>query len=77
MRTRLAGLAVGVLVALGLATPGHAEIRALIVEKRTAEEIAAVAVSQGMRRLRDDGLSKVRAGKTSMSELLRVLGTTA
>ena len=53
------------------------EIRALIVEKRTAEEIAAVAVSQGMRRLRDDGLSKVRAGKTSMSELLRVLGTTA
>ncbi len=53
------------------------EIRALIVEKRTAEEIAAAAVKQGMRRLRDDGLAKVRAGKTSLSELLRVLGTTA
>jgi type IV pilus assembly protein PilB len=53
------------------------EIRSLIVEKQSAEAIAAVAVKQGMRRLRDDGLSKVRAGKTSMSELLRVLGTTA
>jgi type IV pilus assembly protein PilB len=53
------------------------EIRELIVEKQSAEAIAAVAAKQGMRRLRDDGLSKVRAGKTSMSELLRVLGTTA
>jgi type IV pilus assembly protein PilB len=53
------------------------EIRELIVEKQSAEAIAAVAVRQGMRRLRDDGLTKVRAGKTSMSELLRVLGTTA
>jgi type IV pilus assembly protein PilB len=53
------------------------EIRTLIVEKQSAEAIAAVAVSQGMRRLRDDGLAKVRSGKTSMSELLRVLGTTA
>jgi len=53
------------------------EIRSLIVEKQSAEAIAAVAAKQGMRRLRDDGLSKVRAGKTSMSELLRVLGTTA
>jgi type IV pilus assembly protein PilB len=53
------------------------EIRALIVEKRSAEQIAAVATAQGMRRLRDDGLAKVRAGKTSISEVLRVLGTTA
>ena len=53
------------------------EIRELIVEKQSAEAIAAVAITQGMRRLRDDGLAKVRAGKTSMSELLRVLGTTA
>jgi type IV pilus assembly protein PilB len=53
------------------------EIRELIVEKQSAEAIAAVAMTQGMRRLRDDGLAKVRAGKTSMSELLRVLGTTA
>jgi type IV pilus assembly protein PilB len=53
------------------------EIRELIVEKRPAEAIAAVATSQGMRRLGDDGLAKVRAGKTSLPELLRVLGTTA
>ena len=53
------------------------EIRELIVEKRPAEAIAAAATAQGMRRLRDDGLAKVRSGKTSMPELLRVLGTTA
>ncbi len=53
------------------------EIRDLIVEKRPAEAIAAAAVSQGMRRLRDDGLDKVRAGTTSMPELLRVLGASA
>jgi type IV pilus assembly protein PilB len=53
------------------------EIRGLIVEKRSAEEIAYVAQRQGMRRLREDGLEKVKAGKTSMPELLRVLGATA
>jgi type IV pilus assembly protein PilB len=53
------------------------EIRELIVEKRPAEAIASVATAQGMRRLRDDGLAKVRSGRTSMAELLRVLGTTA
>jgi type IV pilus assembly protein PilB len=53
------------------------EIRDLIVEKRPADAIAATAVAQGMRRLRDDGLEKVRAGTTSMPELLRVLGATA
>jgi type II secretory ATPase GspE/PulE/Tfp pilus assembly ATPase PilB-like protein len=40
---------------------------------RTADE--AAAVSAGMRRLRDDGLDKVRAGITSIAEVLRVLGT--
>jgi type IV pilus assembly protein PilB len=53
------------------------EIGELIVERRPAEAIAATATAQGMRRLRDNGLAKVRAGDTSMSELLRVLGTTA
>jgi type IV pilus assembly protein PilB len=53
------------------------EIREQIVEKRPAESIAAVATAQGMRRLRDDGLAKVRSGRTSMAEVLRVLGTTA
>jgi type IV pilus assembly protein PilB len=51
------------------------EMRRLIVEKPSAEDIAELAVSQGMRRLRDDGLDKVRAGVTSVAEVLRVLGT--
>jgi len=53
------------------------EIRELIVEKRPAEAITALATAQGMRRLRDQGLEKVRSGVTSMPELLRVLGTSA
>ncbi len=53
------------------------EIRELIVEKRPAEAIAAAASAQGMRRLREQGLDTVRSGVTSMSELLRVLGTSA
>jgi type IV pilus assembly protein PilB len=53
------------------------DIRELIVEKRSAESLAGAARAQGMRRLRDDGLDKVRAGLTSMPELLRVLGATA
>ncbi|MEX1142364.1 MAG: hypothetical protein WD993_08775 [Thermoleophilaceae bacterium] len=53
------------------------ELRALIVAKRAADEIAAVAVGHGMRRLPDDGLAKVRVCRTSRPELLRVLGASA
>jgi type IV pilus assembly protein PilB len=53
------------------------EIRDLIIEKRPGEALAEAARSQGMRRLREDGLAKVRTGATSMPELLRVLGATA
>jgi type IV pilus assembly protein PilB len=53
------------------------EMRELIVEKRSSDAIAEVAVAQGMRRLRDDGLDKVRKGMTSMAEALRVLGGSA
>jgi len=53
------------------------EIRDLIIEKRPAEALAEAGRAQGMRRLHDDGLSKVKAGLTSMPELLRVLGATA
>ena len=53
------------------------EMRELIVEKRPADAIAEVAVAQGMRRLRDDGLDKVRQGITSMPEALRILGGSA
>jgi type IV pilus assembly protein PilB len=48
------------------------EIRDLILERSPADRIAAVAVQQGMRRLRDDGLEKVRQGRTSIAEVARV-----
>jgi type IV pilus assembly protein PilB len=50
------------------------EIRALIVARATSQEIGRVAEEQGMRRLRDDGLAKVRAGETTLAEIGRVLG---
>jgi type IV pilus assembly protein PilB len=50
------------------------EIRSLALERRAAEELREVAVGQGMRRLREDGLEKVRQGRTSIAELSRVLG---
>jgi type IV pilus assembly protein PilB len=48
------------------------EIRDLIIESASADRIAEVAVQQGMRRLRDDGLEKVRQGRTSIAEIARV-----
>jgi type IV pilus assembly protein PilB len=51
------------------------EIRSLILHKASGDEIAATAVAGGMRRLREDGLEKVRQGITSIPEVLRVLGT--
>jgi len=51
------------------------EIRSLALERRSADELREVAVRQGMRRLRDDGLDKVRQGRTSMAEIARVIGT--
>ena len=51
------------------------EIQALALERKPAEAIRDVAVAQGMRRLRDDGLEKVRQGRTSIAEVTRVIGT--
>jgi len=48
------------------------EIRDLIIERAPADRIGAVAVKEGMRRLRDDGLEKVREGRTSIAEVARV-----
>jgi type IV pilus assembly protein PilB len=36
-----------------------------------------LAVAQGMRRLRDDGLEKVKQGRTSVSEVARVVNRNA
>jgi type IV pilus assembly protein PilB len=51
------------------------EIRRLAVERAPADRIAEVAMRDGMRRLRDDGLEKVRQGRTSIQEVARVTGT--
>jgi type IV pilus assembly protein PilB len=52
-----------------------AEVRTLALERRPAEEMREVAVRQGMRRLRDDGLEKVKQGRTSIAEIARVIGS--
>ena len=53
------------------------EISKLALARAPAPEIAEVAVRQGMRMLRDDGLEKVRLGMTSIAEVTRVTGTGA
>jgi type IV pilus assembly protein PilB len=50
-------------------------IRSLAVAKEPSETIAQAAVDEGMLRLRDDGLEKVRRGLTSIAEIARVAGT--
>ncbi len=47
-------------------------IRALILERASVDEMVAIAVSEGMLRLRDDGLVKVREGLTSIAEIERM-----
>ncbi len=47
-------------------------IRTLILAHGSVDEIAATAVDQGMRRLHDDGMEKVRAGVTSIEEIERM-----
>jgi type IV pilus assembly protein PilB len=51
------------------------EIQTLALERKPSEEIRDVAVQQGMTRLRDDGLQKVRQGRTSIAEIARVIGS--
>jgi type IV pilus assembly protein PilB len=50
------------------------EMHHLIVERASVERMSELAIEQGMRRLRDDGMDKVRAGVTSMAEVARVVG---
>ena len=48
------------------------EIRRLIVEKKGSDVIAQKAIEFGMKTLRDDGWEKVRAGITTVDEVIRV-----
>ncbi len=47
-------------------------IKEMTIAQCSEAEIAAVAVEEGMLTLREDGLTKVRAGLTSLEEVLRV-----
>jgi type IV pilus assembly protein PilB len=47
-------------------------IRELVLARSAAENIGQIADGEGMRRLHLDGLDKVKAGKTSFAEVLRV-----
>jgi type IV pilus assembly protein PilB len=47
-------------------------IRALILERSSVDQMVEVALSEGMLRLRDDGLQKVREGITSIAEVERM-----
>ena len=47
-------------------------IRALILERASVDDMVAIAEREGMQRLRDDGLAKVRAGLTSIAEVERM-----
>jgi type IV pilus assembly protein PilB len=51
------------------------EIRSLVLQRASSAEVGEVAVGQGMRRLRDDGLDKVKQGITTIEEVVRVTGT--
>jgi type IV pilus assembly protein PilB len=53
------------------------EIRTLAIERASADRIAEVAIAQGMRRLRDDGLDKVKQGRTSIAEIYRITSSGA
>jgi type II secretory ATPase GspE/PulE/Tfp pilus assembly ATPase PilB-like protein len=50
-------------------------IRPLIIGRAASSTIAQKAMSRGMRTLRNDGWKKVRAGQTTIDEVLRVTQT--
>jgi type IV pilus assembly protein PilB len=52
--------------------PVSERIRALILERASVDVMVSIAISEGMRRLRDDGLDKVREGLTSIAEVERM-----
>jgi len=49
------------------------EIQRMAVERRPSDEIKHLAVEQGMKTLRQDGMEKVKLGMTTLEEVLRVV----
>ena len=60
-------------IALNEVMPISEELQRLTVKRRSSEEMRNVAIEQGMRTLRQDGLAKVALGVTSIEEVLRVV----
>jgi general secretion pathway protein E len=48
------------------------QLRAEVQQRRGSEELRAIAIAKGMRSLHDDGLRLVRAGVTTLDEVMRV-----
>jgi type II secretory ATPase GspE/PulE/Tfp pilus assembly ATPase PilB-like protein len=48
------------------------DLRLEVQRRRGSEELRTMAIAKGMRTLRDDGLRAVRAGVTTLDEVLRV-----
>ncbi len=59
---------VGIFSVMGMSE----RIKELTVDQGSEAEIAAVAAEEGMLTLREDGVGKVRAGLTSLEEVIRV-----
>jgi type IV pilus assembly protein PilB len=59
--------------ALAELLPMSEEIEKIIIEGGSVDEIHRVAVAQGMRTLRQSGLSKAIEGETTLEEVLRVV----
>jgi type IV pilus assembly protein PilB len=55
--------------------PVTEELRSMVLERRPLSDITDLAKQQGMRRLREDGIQKVKAGLTSLAEVGRVTNT--
>jgi type IV pilus assembly protein PilB len=55
--------------------PVSEAIRELTLQRASAAQIADVALAEGMLSLREDAFRKVRAGITSIDEVIRVAGT--
>ena len=50
-------------------------IRQLVLDRKNLSDIAALAIEEGMRTMREDGLDKVRLGLTTLAEVARVTAT--
>jgi type II secretory ATPase GspE/PulE/Tfp pilus assembly ATPase PilB-like protein len=52
--------------------PVTQSVRDMIIERRSSQQIKQLAVSQGMKTLRQDGLRKIASGITTLEEVMRV-----